>query len=106
MLFWRYVWHHFVAMKGPPSQRCGQRLGGARDADVLSGDSVLGQAAIRSWRAILGQVILSVGGVFLQLPITSARLGVLANGCFAPTAIVTVTTMTTHGDPSPSTHRL
>lgn len=44
-----------------PGQRCGQRLGVECDADVLSGDSVLGQSVIRSWRVILGQVILGVG---------------------------------------------
>lgn len=43
------------------SQRCDQRLGVVCDADVPSADSVLGQSVIRSWRAILGQVIPSVG---------------------------------------------
>lgn len=42
------------------THRRDQRLGVVCDADVLSRDSVLGQSVIRSWQAILGQVILSV----------------------------------------------
>lgn len=34
------------------------------DANALSGDCVLGQSVFRSWRAILGQVILCVGWAF------------------------------------------
>lgn len=56
----------FNALSPAQSHRCEQWQGpGVEcDADVLSGDSVLGQSVFRSRQAILGQVILSEGWAF------------------------------------------
>lgn len=56
----------FNALSPAQSHRCEQWRGPGVvcDADVLSGDCVLGQSVFRSRQAILGQVILSEGWAF------------------------------------------